>query len=370
MAEWKVSVGWSKGLLKGKGIILFKPDTNNAKLVDSSTNEVLFDLTSTINASLLFPVDKPKPFQVKGSSGYWITVLNGGGDGGGDGDKDGSYNENHANSTRYQISYTLNKTKYPLSIGYMIQRGPLSMFYSENSILIHQKRTGDYDPPHIETGQTIALGDMIIEINAKIGTDTIADKKTVVNERWTCLYTKDKHKKIKKWIDSTLLYEDGMAVVKDGDHGSSAVLYKKTFAYEMLEEGHEFESSSFLFQLCDKISSLDSNVDCNVDGDANGNSNSDVGITYSPKSKSTNVSPKLKPIMADFPVKDVKLTSTKRKYSIDVISSVASTTNNTKHTNTNPSITTTTTTTVETTETEITETPKRSKSFILSKLRR
>lgn len=332
MAEWKVSVGWSKGLQVGKGTILFKPDTNNAKLVDSSTNEVLFDLGSTINASLLFPVDKPKPFQVKGSSGYWITLLNGSADG------DGDCNDNHTNSTKYEISYTLNKTKYPLSIGYMIQRGPLSMFYSENSILIHQKRTGDSDPPRIEAGQIITLGDMIIEINAKISADAIANKKTVVNERWTCLYTKDKHKKIKKWIDCTFLYEDGVAIVKDGEHGPSAVLYKKTFAYEMLEEGHEFESSSFLFQLCDNISG----------------GGCDGGTTDLPK---------LKPVMADFPVKDVKPTSTKRKYSIDVVSAT-STTKNTKNTNTNPSSTT------ETTNTTETETQKRSKSFILSKLRR
>lgn len=245
--EWKVNVRWSKGLIKGRGHIIFRPDNNNAQLIDLDTNETLFDLTSTINASLLFPIDIPKPFQVKGSLGYWITVIN-------DDYSDNSPTSNSSNSSiKFEISYTLKGPKSsPLLIGHMIQRGSLSLFYSDKSELIHQKRGRP-----CQEGDIITLGDLLIEINSPLKEEEKSSIQKGLKESWTCLYTKDKHKKLKKWIDATLTYEDGKVTIRDndcslnGNNSEFTYLYNKTFPHQSLQEGYEFENASFLFQICD-----------------------------------------------------------------------------------------------------------------------
>lgn len=134
--------------------------------------------------------------------------------------------------------------------------------------------------PDISEGETICAGDYVITVleavqrepkpeiysrkalvcksaSAAAATTTQPDSKpttqhptltTAPGREIKCIYTEDKQKKQKKWIDGVIKLTGNSAVIEDND--TKVTLYKRQFAnIDALLDGYEFEGGKYRFQI-------------------------------------------------------------------------------------------------------------------------
>jgi hypothetical protein len=94
--------------------------------------------------------------------------------------------------------------------------------------------------------------------------DNLTDKAKDNNLIYSILYTADKHKKAKKWVDGQLNYDPSSHLAKFMDEGGGNCFYKKVMREGEIVVGEELQSGLYIFQIDHLIqkSNDTSNISC------------------------------------------------------------------------------------------------------------
>lgn len=128
----------------------------------------------------------------------------------------------------------------------------LAEFYDETGRLLHKKTM-----EMVKVGELIeeaAGGSLSIEICGirRDQTQPASSSGTSKNRKFAILYTRDKQKKSKKWLDARMDYDESTKLAKFIDEESGDCFYKKIIA-EIDVGGDAFETGMYLIQIDHEI---------------------------------------------------------------------------------------------------------------------
>ncbi len=130
----------------------------------------------------------------------------------------------------------------------------LAEFYDAIGTLLHKK-----------TMETVAEGTVIYDAGGGSITIEISSKREEITKSITTttntirlfniLYTTDKHKKSKKWLDGRLEYDETTKLARFMGESTGDCFYKKIMAREMAvrANGEEFETGAYIIQIDHEI---------------------------------------------------------------------------------------------------------------------
>lgn len=132
----------------------------------------------------------------------------------------------------------------------------LGEFYNEGGGLMHKKTMEE-----VKEGGVIedaAGGTLTIEIGSKRADAAAKDNLVsggLLKRSFSILYTTDKHKKSKKWLDGLMEYDATSQLAKFLDETSGECFHKKVMREMVVAAGEEFETGMYIVQVDHEISS-------------------------------------------------------------------------------------------------------------------
>lgn len=161
----------------------------------------------------------------------------------------------------------------------------LAEFYDGKGTLLHKKTM---EVEAVAEGKIIedaAGGALLIEISSKRGEETskfASVSQTITTRQFNILYTTDKHKKSKKWLDGRMEYVTTTKLAKFIDE-SGDCFYKKVMTAEVIGVGEEFETGMYLIQIDHEIT--EGNVKDNKEDNEKDNKKENYIVSLGNKTK-------------------------------------------------------------------------------------
>ena len=189
----------------------------------------------------------------------------------------------------FDIRYTSSKNKASNATwqdGGVLKYHPtlkLAECYNAEGLLLHKKTMEEVDIKEGLVIEEAAGGSIVIEIcskqcqiaekcggnvvpfhnnnnntsnNDNDNSNNTNSNNIVIHRQFSILYTTDKHKKAKKWLDGRLDYDDHTNLAKFINEDSGDCFFKKVMKVESVMMGAEFETGIYLIQIDQEISGV------------------------------------------------------------------------------------------------------------------